>query len=138
VIILDTNVVSETMKQAPARRPMEWLGAQPAMDVYLTTITEAELLTGIALMPAGRRRNLIKSAWDALVERLYGERILPFDRGAAKELAHIVTSRRRLGPPIALADAQIAAMARSPGALLATRNVADFTGCGIAVVDPWG
>ena len=137
MIILDTNVVSETMKPAPARRPMEWLGAQPAMDVYLTTITEAEVLTGIALMPAGRRRNLVKTAWEALLEQLYGERILSFDRGAAKEVAHVVSSRRRLGRPIALADAQIAAIARSHGALLATRNVADFTGCGVGILDPW-
>src|SRR5712691_3036702 len=120
MVILDTNVVSETMKPEPSHNVMKWLSERHPSEVFLTAITEAEVLTGIALLPAGRRRNLISTSWETMLEQLYRDRILPFDRTAAREFAHVVTARRRAGRPISAADAQIAAIARSHSASLAT------------------
>src|SRR5205085_7005078 len=120
MIILDTNVVSEMMKAEPSPKARKWLASCQASEIFLTAITEAEVLTGIALLPTGKRRNLIESAWESMADHLYQDRILPFDRIAAKQFALIVPARRNLGRPIASADAQIAAIARSHGASIAT------------------
>jgi predicted nucleic acid-binding protein len=137
VIVLDTNVISEAWRPKPAANVREWMRAQPTALLFTTSITEAELLFGIALLPAGRRR----SALSALAETMFAEdlagRVLPFDSAAAHEYADIAAGRRRAGRPIAEADARIAAIVRSRGATLATRNVADFAACGIPVISPW-
>jgi toxin FitB len=136
VIILDTNVVSETMQPRPSSRVMIWLERCPTEDAFLTSVTEAEILAGIAMMPDGRRQTLIRIAWEKLVE-VYLDRILPFDRIAAQHYAKIVAARRRLGRPISQSDAQIAAITRSSGATLATRNLRDFEHCGVELVNPF-
>lgn len=137
MIILDTNVLSEAWRASPSAAVMAWMRAQPATTLYTTTITEAELLYGIALLPEGRRRRSLEALAEfVLTEELAG-RILPFDRAAAREYADIASTRRRSGRPIPEADAQIAAIARSRGAAVATRNAEDFAGCQIAVIDPW-
>ena len=137
MILLDTNVLSELMRPAPEKGVGQWLADQPDASVFISAITEAELRYGVALLPAGKRR----SALVAVVEDMLGEdfagRILPFDSAAAVAFAEIAANRRQAGRPIAQADAQIAAIARSRGAALATRNEPDFDGCGIQVVNPW-
>jgi predicted nucleic acid-binding protein len=137
VIVLDANVLSEVIRPAPAKAVLDWLAAQPATQLFTTAISEAEILYGIALLPKGRRR----ASLDQAVRRMFAEdftgRVLPFDGAAAEEFAAIAAARRREGRPIATFDAQIAAIARACGAALATRNVADFAACGIAIVDPW-
>jgi toxin FitB len=137
VIILDTNVLSETLRPTPATRVLEWMRSEPASALFTTTINEAELLYGIALLPEGRRRQSL----EAVVKLIFAEdlagRVLPFDSAAAREFADIAASRRRAGRPISEADARIAAIAQSRGAALATRNVGDFIGCGLELVDPW-
>jgi predicted nucleic acid-binding protein len=100
-------------------------------------VTQAELLYGVALLPPGRRRDSIARAVDAVFADLFRERILPFDSAAASAYADIGAIRRRAGRPISAFDAAIAAVARSRGATLATRNSADFEGCGVDVIDPW-
>lgn len=137
MIILDTNVVSETMEAKPAARVMTWLKNCPTDEAFLTSITEAEILAGIAMIPVGHRQDLIKAAWEKVVEASYVDRILPFDRAAAQQYAGILLSRRRLGRPISQSDAQIAAIARSHGATLATRNTKDFEHCGVELVNPF-
>lgn len=134
--ILDTNVLSELARARPARKVLDWLGSQRATALYTTSITQAEMLYGLLLLPAGRRRDGLESALAALFAEFQG-RILPFGTEATGAYAEIAAERRDAGRPISHFDAQIAAIARSNGAALATRNVADFQACGITVVDPW-
>ena len=137
MILLDTNVVSELMKPAPAQSVARWVAAQPATGVYTSSITEAEILLGIMLLPVGRRRNAIQTAAEAMFAEDFAGRILAFGSDAARFYARIGAERRRAGQPISHFDAQIAAIARSAGASIATRNVADFDGCGVKVINPW-
>ncbi len=137
MIILDTNVLSEMMRPAPAGAVLAWLAAQPAASVYTTSITQAEILYGLALLPGGRRRRALEDAVTTMFAEDFGGRILEFGTQAAPPYASIASKRRRSGRPISHFDAQIAAIAFSTGAAIATRNVADFEGCGVALVDPW-
>lgn len=137
MIVLDTNVVSELMRREPEDAVVRWVAAQPAPSLYVTSIAQAEILHGIALLPAGRRRTAIQEAADAMFAVDFRERILPFDSGAARAYADVAAKRRRAGRPISHFDAQIAAIALSAGAAMATRNVADFEGCGLRLVNPW-
>ena len=137
MIILDTNVVSELMKAAPAERVLGWIATQPASALYTTSITEAEILHGLALLPTGKRRNALESAAEAMLSEDFAGRILPFGSDAARAYARIAADRRRAGRPISHFDAQIAAIARSAGAAIATRNVTDYDRCGVKILNPW-
>ena len=137
MIVLDTNVVSEVTRLVPSATALEWLSRQPPPELFLTAISEAELLYGIEVLPAGRRRAAIALATARVLQQYFPDRILPFDSAAASEYALIVSTRRAAGAPISQLDAQIAAIARSRGAAVATRDVGGFTGCGIEVINPW-
>lgn len=137
MIILDTNVVSELMKASPAQRVVAWMTRQSTMSLYTTSVTQAEVLHGIALLPAGKRQKAFEEAAKAMFERAFDGRILPFGSDAAYPYARIAAERRRAGRPIAQLDAQIAAIARAAGAAIATRDTADFEGCGLVVIEPW-
>ena len=137
MILLDTNVVSELMRPAPAGAVLAWFTAQDAADLYLSAIGEAELRRGAALLPAGKRRDHLMAMIDAMIAEDFAGRILPFDSNAAQAFVLVFLERRAAGRPISFADGQIAATARAQGAAIATRNTADFAGCGIAVIDPW-
>jgi toxin FitB len=137
VIVLETNVLSELMRSAPEARVTNWVAAQSAANLFITTITQAEILHGVLLLPRGRRRDAIESAADAMFEEDFAGRILPFSSHAAHACADIEVARHQSGRPISRFDAQIAAIAKSTGAGVATRNVPDFEGCGIKVIDPW-
>jgi predicted nucleic acid-binding protein len=138
MIVLDTNVVSELMKSAPEPAVMVWINAIPAATVFLSAVTQAEILYGVALVPQGKRREALARASRTAFETYFRGRILPFDSEAAEAFAALAADRRQAGRPISQADAQIAAIARSRGAALATRNVPDFQGCGVEIVNPWG
>jgi toxin FitB len=135
--ILDTNVVSELMRPVPEPHVMEWVGTRPGGSLFLTAVVEAELRYGLALLPVGRRRNDLTVALEEMLEQDFAERILPFDRSAARIYAEIVSSRRKQGRPISHFDGQIAAIARSRDAGVATRNENDFSDCDIKVINPW-
>lgn len=137
MIVLDTNVLSEVLRREPDPRVVEWLGEQPRASVFTTTITRAEILFGIQRMPAGARRDELRDAATKIFDIDLDGQVLSFDSAAADELAEISAARRTAGRPISQFDAQIAAITRSRGARLATRNVADFEGCGFAVINPW-
>ena len=137
MILLDTNVVSELMKATPAENVIDWVAAQPASSLYTSSITQAEILHGIMLLPSGKRRRGIEAAAQAMFAEEFEGRILGFGSDAALHYAHIAADRRRAGRPISNFDAQIAAIARAAGAVIATRNVADFSDCRVEVVNPW-
>jgi predicted nucleic acid-binding protein len=137
MIVLDTNVLSETMRPSPAAEVLRWMAGHPASQLFTTTITQAEILYGLELMPRGKRHDSLKSLIEMMFEEDFSSRVLPFDGDAARVFAKIVTSRRKLGRPISQLDAQIAAISRSRGALLATRNIEDFENCAITLVNPW-
>ena len=137
MILLDTNVVSELMRPAPAEAVLAWFAVQDAVDLYLSAIGEAELRRGAAMLPAGKRQKQLQAAIDAMIAEDFAGRILPFDSAAAQAFVLVFLERRAAGRPISFADCQIAAIARARQAAIATRNTADFAGCGIAVIDPW-
>lgn len=137
MILLDTNILSELMRPAPEPAVERWLANQPVASVFISAITEAELRYGLALMPSGKRRSALVAEIEAMLGEDFSGRILHFDSAAAIAFAEIAAERRQAGRPITQADAQIAAIARSRGAALATRNVADFEGCGVEVINPW-
>jgi predicted nucleic acid-binding protein len=137
MIILDTNVLSEPTRPRPDPAALRWLSAQDSAELFTTTINEAEMLFGIARMPEGARRTIAHDAARALFGKDFADRVLPFDRAAASLFAEIVAQRMHLGKPIGTMDAQIAAIARSQRAAVATRDVEGFEHCGIAVINPW-
>jgi predicted nucleic acid-binding protein len=137
VIILDTNVLSEPWRPNPSSRLVAWMNSQPKLSLFTTAISEAEVFYGIALLPNGKRRRGLESAASVVFDKDLAGRILPFDSASAREYAEIMAARRRAGRPISEADAQIAAIARSRGGTLATRDVADFVDCGVTVLSPW-
>ena len=137
MIVLDTNVLSETLRPKPSTRVLEWLRSRPSAALFTTSISEAEIHLGVELLPAGRRRSALESAIAQIFEADMSGRVLPFESAAAREFAVLVADRRRGGKPMSQADAQIAAIVRSRGAALATRNVADFSAAGFEIVDPW-
>jgi toxin FitB len=137
MIVLDTNVLSEAFRPSPEPCVLEWLAKQPRTSLFTTTVTQGEVLYGIRLLSDGKRR---RGVWDA-AKKIFAEdfagQVLSFDSDAAENFAEIAAARRMAGKPISQFDAMIAAMARSRGAILATRNTKDFEDCSIEVVDPW-
>lgn len=138
MIVLDTNVISELMRDTPQPTVLAWLNDQASASLFVTTITEAEVRLGIALLPAGKRRDGIADAADRAFGAYFRGRILPFDSEAAHAYAAIAAKRRADGRPISQFDCQIASIARSRGAAIATRNTRDFEGSDIDLIDPWG
>ncbi len=137
MIVLDTNVISELTRQIPEPCVISWLDSLPAEEVGTTAVTAAELLHGVARMPAGRRKTELAAAVRGLLGDDFRGRVLPFDEHCAWPYADIVCGRNTLGRPIGVADAQIAAICRTAEATLATRNADDFTGTGIELINPW-
>ncbi len=137
MFVLDTNVVSELMRDQPHSAVLQWVDDQPTTSLFVTAITEAEIRTGIAILPSGERRQRLAAAAERAFGILFDERILPFGSEAAQAYAVIASNRRSAGRPIGHADCQIAAIARSAGASVATRDVEGFDGCGIDVMNPW-
>lgn len=138
MILLDTNVLSELMRPAPEPRVVRWLDSCSGEDIWVSAVTVAEILLGIRLLPHGKRRDGLAALAQRMFEEDFSGRCLPFDAGAAVAYAGIVAERSRLGSPISVEDAQIAAIAHTGGLELATRNVKDFSGiAGLTVIDPW-
>ena len=137
MFLIDTNVISELMRATPAPSVLSWFSTQDPSTLYLSAVTEAELRTGIAILPEGQRREGLRAALDATIAEDFEGRILPFDTDAAKAYAEIAAGRRSAGRPIADADCQIAAIAREAAMPVITRNTRDFEGCGIGLINPW-
>jgi toxin FitB len=135
--LLDTNVLSELLRAAPDRRVLLWFAAHAPASLFVSAVTQAEMLLGARLLPLGKRRSGLEVALRTMFEEDFAGRILPFDGAATHPYADIVATRRAAGRPISQFDAQIAAIARHHGTRLATRNVSDFGTCGLDLVDPW-
>lgn len=135
--LLDTNVLSEFLRAAPEPVVLEWFATQPPETLFVSAVTQAEMMLGARLMPAGKRRVSLQAALSAMFSEDFVGRILPFDSEAVTAYVDIVSARRAAGRPISQFDAQIAAIAFQAGAKLATRNVNDFENCGIGLVNPW-
>jgi len=137
MIILDTNVLSELMRLTPTPHVKGWVAKQPDAELFTTSITEAEIFFGIELLTKGKRRDVLLRAAEQVFAQDFAGRILGFESDAARFFSKIAAHRRALGRPISHADAQIAAIAKAREAKLATRDVRDFSGCGIDLIDPW-
>jgi toxin FitB len=136
MIILDTNVISEAMKLAPDTRVREWLDRQASDTLYLTAITQAELLFGVASLPSGKRKDRLAVLVSGF-EILFAERILAFDSDAARHYGELAATARAAGRGFPTPDGYIAAIAASHGFAVATRDAAPFVAVGVAVIDPW-
>jgi len=137
VIILDTNVVCEPLRPEPEPAVLAWLDAQAPATLYLSRITLAELLDGVAALPAGRRGNKLGQSLSEQLLPLFEGRVLAFDMPAAHAFAQVQAGAQAAGNPIGFADAAIAAIASAYGLAVATRNVCDFKGTHVKVIDPW-
>lgn len=136
-ILLDTNVLSEAMSPKPDPGVMAWVDSQDPDGLWTCTIVVAEVLSGLDLMPAGKRQGLLRERADTMFSTLFADRIWDFDQAAAMVYGTILKTRRALGRPIDEMDALIAATTLANDATLATRNVPDFELCGIRLVNPW-
>lgn len=137
MIVLDTNVLSEALKPYPEEAVLRWLAQQNRAAVFITTITQAEILDGVEMLPVGKRRSRLHAAVERMLVDEFSERILVFDGESARVYPKIVTKRVRLGRPISQFDALIAAICQSRNATIATRNTSDFEDCGLTIVNPW-
>ena len=136
-VLLDTNVVSELIRKSPHPAVEAWAGGRPLEELFFSAVGEAELRYGAAILPVGRRRTTLVSDIEAMLRDAFEDRVLPFDSDAARAYAGIAVMRRTAGRTIAPADCQIAAIARSRGMAVATRNVRDFEDIDIEIIDPW-
>jgi toxin FitB len=137
MFLLDTNVLSALMYPSPPRAVMEWVSIHPYDELYTASVCQAEILAGLAVMPHGRRRQRLEQEASAMFASDFADQVLPFDTNATASYASILVARRRMGRPISTEDLMIAAIALSRGASVVTRNVGDFDGCGVAVINPW-
>ncbi len=136
MIVLDTNVISEAMKKEPDPDVLNWLNEQSAETLHLPSVVLAELLFGIAMVPAGKRKNMLTQALNG-VSGLFAERVLSFDAASAAKYADIMARARSVGLAINTADGFIAAIAAANKMTVATRDIGPFQAAGISVVNPW-
>lgn len=137
MILLDTNVISEAMKPQPHPSVRDWLDAQAAETLYVSSVTIAELMFGIGALPAGRRRENLSATLDGVLT-LFEGRVLPFDLVAARKYAELAIMARMLGKGFPTPDGYIAAIAAAHGFAVATRDVSAFEAAGVGVIDAWG
>jgi predicted nucleic acid-binding protein len=136
MIVLDTNVVSEAMKPEPHPAVRAWLNDQAAETLYLSSVTLAELLFGIAALPAGKRKDMLAQALDGLMG-LFRDRVLPFDIDAARRYAELAVKAQTGGRGFPIPDGYIAAIAASRGFIVASRDTAPYEAAGVSVINPW-
>jgi predicted nucleic acid-binding protein len=137
MILLDTNIVAEMMKAAPAPQVVTWLNGQEASTLFLTTPTLGEIAYGLQILPPCRRRRQLEEGFERLLAEAFAGRILFFDEAAARRYGEVMGRRKEIGRPLAILDGQIASIAWSQGFAVATRNVRDFVDCGVEVLNPF-
>ena len=136
--LLDTNVLSELMREQPAAAVVDWFAQNTHAAMHTSTVNQAEILTGIALLPKGKRRTALAVAAEQMFEQDFAGHCLEFGAAAAKNYAVLVAARTRQGQPISTEDAQIAAIALAAGLTVATRNTKDLENIdGLMLANPW-
>jgi predicted nucleic acid-binding protein len=138
VILLDTNVVSEAMRIVPDPGVLLWLNESETSDLYLSTISIAEISYGLQILPEGQRRDAISERFEQFVNRGFSHRVLSFDEPAAIVYGEIMARTKKIGRPMSVPDGQIAAIAKTHNLVVATRNTGDFDPTGMELVNPWG
>ena len=137
MIIMDTNVISEPLRQAPESRVIEWINAQAIETLYLSAITVAELRFGVASLSAGKRRDRLQESLEKQALPLFAGRVLPFDMSASHCYGELMANARNSGLAIGTADGYIAATAAANGMIVATRDTSPFKAAGVDVINPW-
>ncbi|MFO1257510.1 MAG: type II toxin-antitoxin system VapC family toxin [Gammaproteobacteria bacterium] len=137
MIILDTNIISEMMKQSPTLSVITWVNSQKTANLYITSITIGEIEYGIQSLPVSRRRKTLENAFNKVIKSAFSHRILSFDESSAYVYGELMSHRKHLGLPLSILDGQIAAIAISNQFALATRNTKDFTECSIELINPF-
>ena len=137
MIVIDTNVISEVMKPSPSLAVLEWLNQQNSNSLFVSTITLGEIEYGLRILPAGKRRYDLKERFEQFMFQAFRQRILVFDEAAARSYGEVMGHRKELGRPMSVPDGQIAAIARSRGFAIATRNTSDFEECGVDLFNPF-
>ncbi|SRR6266481_427506 len=136
MIVLDTNVLSALMRQAPDAKVITWLDKQSRTSVWTTSVTILEIRFGLQIMATGKRRSLLLEAFETLLDKM-GHRVAPFDDDAAMQAADLMASRQRKGRPVELRDTMIAGIVVARHATLATRNAVHFEDLSVPVINPW-
>jgi predicted nucleic acid-binding protein len=137
VYILDTNILSALMQSPPVAEVAAWVDAQNEELLFTTSISQAEIFSGIAIMPSGRRRHALEAAARAMFADDFEDRVLPFDCEAAEAYAMMFATRRQTGRPTTTLDLMIASIARAHRASMVTRDIGDFELCGLTLINPW-
>ncbi len=137
MIVLDTNIISEVMRPQPSPAVLTWLDQQDTPNLFVTTITLAEIRYGLRVMPDGERKRRITTQFEAYIGRSFEGRILDFTAGSASHYADIMSYRRTIGLPMSMADGQIAGIASAHYFAVATRNTKDFEQCGLELINPF-
>lgn len=137
MILLDTNIISELMKKVPSANVINWLDQQDVTQLFITSITIAEISYGLNALPTGERRRYLEDAFNKSIRDTFKHRILFFDETAAHQHGKLMSHRKQLGKPLSILDGQIAAVVSIHGASLATRNVRDFSDCEIDLINPF-
>ncbi|GAB4191824.1 MAG: type II toxin-antitoxin system VapC family toxin [Wenzhouxiangellaceae bacterium] len=137
MILLDTNIVSEVMRQRPEPLVVAWLNRQQSRHLFLSAITIAEIEYGLQIMPMGQRRARMTHQFTQFITHGFQQRILTFDQAAAQTYGKLIAHRRALGRPMTMADGQIAAIAATHRFSLATRNEKDFLDCDLTLINPF-
>ena len=137
MIMLDTNVISESLRPAPESRVLDWINKQAIETLYLSAITVAELRFGAALLPSGRRKTRLRNSLENKLLPLFSGRVLSFDIAVTEVYAEVMSQARMAGQSISTADGYIAATAAANGMIIATRDTNPFTAAGLRVINPW-
>jgi predicted nucleic acid-binding protein len=137
MIILDTNVIAELMREVPDSKVASWIQRIATKNLALTVIVVAEILRGLERLPKGKRRQRLEQSFKEFIQQGFRGRIYPFDEEAAYLYGGIATGREKAGLSVDPVDLMIASIAKNLQASIATRNIKDFEGCGITLINPW-
>ena len=137
MIVVDTNVISEVMRPQPSPLVLNWLNTQDSNQLFITTVTLAEIGYGLRVLPEGQRRRHLHSRFEQFIAQAFEERVLDFTASAARAYAEIMGHRKEAGHPMSLPDGQIASIAHVHGFAVATRNIKDFEDCGLELINPF-